>query len=84
MMGKIICECGCDCRYDGELFRDNQEKKDNEYIYSFFESGWGLNVIECCKCGNLMIEDLKDSTMITYKPSNGKYNKLLHDKDGER
>lgn len=40
MMGKIICECGCDCRYDGELFRDNQEKKiTNTFIVFLNQDG---------------------------------------------
>ncbi len=71
-MGKMLCECGYihsdTCGYDGELFKYDQEHLD------------ALNVFECPKCGNLMIDNPKNKhEMITYRPCNGKYNKILHD-----
>jgi Zn-finger nucleic acid-binding protein len=74
-MGKIACECGFihsdTCGYDGSLFRGD------DWIH---EEGEPINVFECPQCGNIMIDDPTDEKMmITYRPENGKYNKILHD-----
>lgn len=79
-MGKMLCECGYihsdTCGYDGDLFKYNEwiviDQEDIEY----------LSVFECPKCGNLMIEDPKNpKIMITYRPFNSIYNRILHDKN---
>lgn len=79
-MGKMLCECGYihsdTSGYDGALFKEDEwmvteEEQDNLDP---------LSVFECPECGSLMIDDPQDrSKMITYRPSNGKYNKILHD-----
>jgi len=80
-MGKILCECGYihsnSSGYDGDLFKEDEwmvSEEEQENLDT-------LSVLECPKCGNLMIDDPKDlSKMITYRPFNGKYNKILHDR----
>jgi predicted RNA-binding Zn-ribbon protein involved in translation (DUF1610 family) len=79
-MGKILCECGYlhsdTCGYDGYLFKEAEMNVSDEER----ENLNPLSVLECPKCGNLMIDDPNDcKKMITYKPYNNKYNKLLHD-----
>jgi hypothetical protein len=81
MIGKMLCECGYihsdTCGYDGYLF------KEDEWLVSEEEQNDldPISVFECPECGNLMIDDATDRTkMITYKPSNGKYNKILHNR----
>lgn len=78
LMGKILCECGCihsdTCGYDGHLFEYDSLREEDDSIYP-------LSVFECQECGNLMIDNPKDpKTMISFKPTNGKYNKILHDR----
>lgn len=77
-MGKILCECGYihsdTCGYDGDLFKYDQWEVSEEEQ----DSVYPLSVFECPECGNLMIDDPQDEKkMITYRPCNGKYNKLL-------
>ncbi len=81
-MGKISCECGYihsnTCGYDGDLFKEGEWDIQDEIIRNNLSP---INIFECCNCGNLMIDDPKDSTlMITYIPKNSKYNKILHNK----
>lgn len=78
-MGKMLCECGYihsnTCGYDGDLF------KCDEWIFSdeqYRDNLDPLSVFECVECGNLMIDNPNNrQQMITYKPSNGKYNGIL-------
>jgi len=79
-MGKILCECGYlhsdTCGYDGELFKEGEWECSEEAQLDLEP----LSVFECPKCGNLMIDHPKSRIeMISYRPCNGKYNKILHD-----
>ena len=79
-MGKMLCECGYIhsdvCGYDGDLFKESEWDVESEEERESLDP---LSVFECPKCGNLMIDDPADCTkMISYKPENGKYNKILH------
>lgn len=74
-MGKMLCECGYyhsdTCGYDGRLYCEDENPDDFDPLYVF----------ECPECGNLMIDNpINRREMITYKPSNGAYNKILHDR----
>lgn len=78
-MGKILCECGYihsdTCGYDGDLFKYGEW--DVSDIVSR-ENLDPLSVFECPECGNLMIDNPKNKKeMITYRPSNGKFNRIL-------
>lgn len=77
-MGKISCECGYihsdTCGYDGDLFK----YREWEAVRFPGIQPEPLNVFECHLCGNIMIDDPKDEKiMITYRPSNSKFNALL-------
>jgi hypothetical protein len=79
-MGKIACECGYihsnTCGYDGALLQYDDWTDENH-------NDNAPMVFECCECGNLMIDDPKNpAMMITYRPKNGKYNKILHNQEG--
>ena len=81
IMGKIACECGYihsdTCGYDGALltYIEWEDEIDNDDA---------LMVFECPQCGNIMIDDRNDEKMmITYRPKNGKYNKVLHDQQDQ-
>jgi hypothetical protein len=79
LMGKILCLCGYihsdTCGSDGHLFKYDEwgvnDQDSNDTLYP-------LSVFECPECGNLMIDDPENASMlISYKPINGKYNKIL-------
>jgi len=83
-MGKMLCDCGYihsdTCGYDGDLFKYGEWNVSDENSRNILDP---LSVFECPECGNLMIDNPKNTKqMITYRPSNNKYNQILHDKNG--
>ncbi len=84
-MGKMLCDCGYihsdTCGYDGHLFKEGEWNVSDEESRDQLDP---LSVFECPECGNLMIDNPENrKKMITYRPSNGKYNKILHEKWNE-
>ena len=82
MMGKMLCECGYihsdTCGYDGDLFKYEEWDVSDEKSRDALDP---ISVFECPVCGNLMIDNPENRMqMITYRPGNGKYNKILHEK----
>jgi hypothetical protein len=81
-MGKIRCICdnilSDTCGEDGEAFRQVDSYEGSSAGFEVYREGDGRSILECNKCGCLLIEDpINSNTVKFYKPENGKFNKLF-------
>lgn len=81
-MGKIQCLCGNvlhdTCGDDAEIFTEDQIVSVGFYENEYYSAGDGRSVLECEKCGRLLIEDPLGSCYVKYyAPDNGVFNKIF-------
>lgn len=83
-MGKIKCICdnilSDTCGDDGEAFKETDSYYDGSHGFECYKEGEGRSILECNKCGCLLIEDPIDSCFVKYyKPVNGMFNKIFRE-----